>query len=213
MVQVREGIASIGVQHRVNEDDGVAQHFHCCRVIPCCEMLEELECSFASRELEAVDRAAVPGNDWLVGDDGTRLLGRRAPRVGKSERCFADFFKACVVLRGGNHGQQERAPFPAEALPNHAHPRRCGGETLKVRLHLVVDGDALTERMPTDVAESGNGLRGGVCRLRVQYRQPRDDGEQREHRGDSVGGATQWLREPKAEWGCGVSGHASVLWS
>ena len=156
-----EGVAAVRVEHRVDEDHGVAEHFHRGGVVTRGEVLEELEDPLGARELEAVNRATVPGNHWLIADDRIGVGGRGATRVGEPEGVLADLLQAGMVLGGRHHRHHQIAPLPALAHAHQGDAWRRRGQPLEVGHRLVVLGDPLAEVVAGHFTKGGNRSLGG----------------------------------------------------
>ena len=148
VVLLREGVAPVRVDHRVEEDDGVVERGARFGRIARGEVLQQLEHAFAAGQLETVDRAAEPQDDGLVGDQVGGLVGRGAARIVEPLRGRLDGVQAGMVLGRGDDGEHQVAALPALALPDDLDAVRGVGEGFEVAHHLVVLGDALTERVP-----------------------------------------------------------------
>ncbi len=163
VVQVGEGIATVGVEHRVDEDHRFLQNLNCGRIVPRRQVFEKLEQPFAPRKLEAVDRATIPEDGGLVRDDRGRLLGRGAARIAEPLGRLANRIESRMVL-GRRHDSDQQGPaFPRRALFHDADPVRCGGQRFEVADHLMMLRDPLAELVARHLCEARD-LGGGAAR-------------------------------------------------
>ena len=112
VIEIRVGVAAIGVQHRVDQDHRVVQDVHRGLVAPRGEVLQQLQDSFTSRQLEAVNRAAVPHHDRVRGDQRGGFVRRERARIAEAPCVPLDHFQRCLIAGGGDDRQQESAALP-----------------------------------------------------------------------------------------------------
>ena len=153
VVDVREGVPAVRIEHRIYQDDGVPEHLHRGGIVPGSEMLQQLERSLRPRQLEPVNRPAEPDYGRLIGDQCCRLIGFQATRVGEPPVGRADRLEPGMVLLRRHDRHQERPSLPAQPQTLDRDAGRGLGEPLEVAHHLMVLGDTRTKSMPDRLLE------------------------------------------------------------